>query len=81
MRNLIAAISLFWRQVRRPARPDTPDHVPDFPLRCQHCNEPIGRSRWNLIDDGVRVMLFRDASGEYSCAPARPHKPMPSVLG
>jgi hypothetical protein len=75
--NVRPALSLFWRQVWRSRRPDTPDHVPDYPLRCQHCEEPIV-----LVKGNFRSPLYRDPTGVYGCGERRaiPHKPMPSVL-
>jgi hypothetical protein len=81
--NVRPALALFWRQVWRSGRPDTPDHVPDYPLRCQHCDEPIVLAHaadvatWGLLDQ----TLYADQEGHYACPGfAFPHKPMPSVL-
>lgn len=83
LRHIRPAFALFARQVLRSGRPPALDYVPDFPLRCQHCDRPIARSRWNVVADGQRVPLFSDPEGYHGCPddPTRPHKPMPSVLG
>jgi hypothetical protein len=64
--------------------PGTPDTVPEFPLRCQHCDSAI---RLTGVDHpavrGWMEPIFSDADGHLVCDPRERvlHKPMPSVLG
>jgi hypothetical protein len=53
-----------------------PETVPEYPLRCQHCCEPIKLGKRNPL-------CYRDAAGLYVCKADTylPHRPMPSVLG
>jgi hypothetical protein len=64
----------------------TPDTLPEFPLRCQHCEAAI---RLAAVHPSERVTvsghdgaLFRDASGHIVCDRQHKilHRPMPSVL-
>lgn len=52
--------------------------VPTYPLRCQHCEEPIRLAR-------RRPAGYSDADGLFVCKTSPdaylPHCPMPSVLG
>lgn len=65
---------------------DTPDTLPDFPLRCQHCEALI---RLVAVHPSERVTvgdheghLFRDEAGHIACDAEHRilHRPMPSVL-
>jgi hypothetical protein len=53
------------------------DRVPDFPLRCQHCEKPI-RFVKNTKHIGPK---FADEDGVYMCEAEiyLPHRPMPSI--
>ncbi len=80
LRNLGPALSLFFRQAWKTfeRQPKLADFVPEFPLRCQHCDTPI------RLDDRDRgAPMFIDEfgfSGCYTGCHVLPHKPMPSVL-
>lgn len=73
--NLSTALASVLRRWRTNLAPST---VPDFPLRCQHCEKPI-----QLVGRSVRIPLYRDRAGFFICETNAylPHRPMPSVLG
>jgi hypothetical protein len=78
IRNLAGALALFARQTRQTfaPQPRMTAHVPEFPLRCQHCPASI-----QLLANSVP--LYHDETGRFFCDSARTisHRPMPSVLG
>ncbi len=80
MRNLIGALALFFRQVWKAfeRQPKLGDFVPEFPLRCQHCEERI-----RFTHSQNEALAFVDEQGFFRCCPRHdtPHRPMPSVLG
>lgn len=92
MRRIRAAVALFVRQTLHflaglPAE-TCPDALPDFPLRCQHCDNlirlaAVHPSELIAAADDYRGPLFRDAGGHIACDRDHRilHKPMPSVLG
>jgi len=55
----------------------TPDALPPYPLRCQHCPEPIEFVGW------CGGSMFADPAGRITCDAEQhiPHRPMPSILG
>ena len=83
LRHIRPAFALFARQVLRSGRPPALDYVPDFPLRCQHCEEPLRFVTIPERPDGSHLdsPSFRAPDGSCCCRPGIPHKPMPSVLG
>ncbi len=79
MRNLIGALALFFRQAWKTfeRQPKLADYVPEFPLRCQHCEASI-----RFAYSRSEALAFVDTAGSYRCCPRHdtPHRPMPSVL-
>ncbi len=86
LRNLGPALSLFLRQAWQTfeKQPKLGDFVPEFPLRCQHCDAPIRlvRHPGAVTSTHQQLPAFADRCGFYRCCPEHqiPHKPMPSVL-
>jgi hypothetical protein len=81
IRNLAGALALFFRQTRQTfaRQSKMATHVPDFPLRCQHCTAAIRLCNIEVTPSPVYV----DAAGHLLCDHEGRilHRPMPSILG
>lgn len=81
IRNLAGALALFFRQAGKSLgrQPKLAAFVPEFPLRCQHCEKPIKLTKTTKHIGSQ----FSDEDGKFMCETSTflPHRPMPSVLG